>query len=352
MKKRVLRCFIVLPIFLFAFSMLFSINSEAASISKKRTTLVTKQSVQLKVKGTSKKAKWKSTNNKIATVNKKGKVIAKKKGTCKIYAKIGKKKYICVVKVESPKLNKTKLALNKGKTYVLKLNGNTQKIKWRSTNKKVAVVSSKGKVKALKSGKCNVYAKIGTKKYVCSVKVVTPQNTVKPKPPTQQKPEAPQLGSRENPRSGYTAFVTDMYDFGDCIGRFRIQLLDYKDGQDALNLVMKNGYTDMPSETQEYIYFKFKIDYISGNEQVSASDIFNYHSNIFNSERNYKINNIGWAHGYDDVEDIDDVSLYPGGSAVCSTAILIKKGHTPVTYRLETGYDEKIGDIYTWFKTK
>ena len=46
------------------------------------------------------KAKYKTSNKKIATVNGKGKIVAKKKGTAKITVMIGKKKVTCKVKVK------------------------------------------------------------------------------------------------------------------------------------------------------------------------------------------------------------------------------------------------------------
>ena len=49
-----------------------------------------------------KKAKWSTSNKKIATVTKNGKVTAKKNGKCNIICKIGKKKYTIPVKVVSP----------------------------------------------------------------------------------------------------------------------------------------------------------------------------------------------------------------------------------------------------------
>ena len=45
-------------------------------------------------------AKWKSSNNKIATVDKKGKITAKKKGTTIITVKSGKKTVKCKVTVK------------------------------------------------------------------------------------------------------------------------------------------------------------------------------------------------------------------------------------------------------------
>lgn len=72
-------------------------------LNKKKVTLYVGKSVRLKVKGTKKKAKWKSSNKKVAVVSSKGKVSAKKKGTARITAKIGKKKLVCRVTVKNKK---------------------------------------------------------------------------------------------------------------------------------------------------------------------------------------------------------------------------------------------------------
>lgn len=69
------------------------------------------------------------------------------------------------------KLNKSKLSLYVGKSYTLKLKNIKNKIKWKSSKKSVATVSSKGKVKAKKKGSCKITAKVGKKKYVCKVTV-------------------------------------------------------------------------------------------------------------------------------------------------------------------------------------
>jgi len=69
------------------------------SISNKTLKLKKGVSFQLKLKGTKKKPVWKSSNKKIATVSKNGKVKAKKAGKAVISAKIGKKKYKCKLRV-------------------------------------------------------------------------------------------------------------------------------------------------------------------------------------------------------------------------------------------------------------
>lgn len=72
-----------------------------AKINKSKVTVYVGQSTVLKVSGTKKKANWKTSNNKVATV-KNGKVTAKKSGTAVITAKVGSKKYTCKVTVKNP----------------------------------------------------------------------------------------------------------------------------------------------------------------------------------------------------------------------------------------------------------
>ena len=65
--------------------------------SKKTVTLIAGNSSKIKVK--QKGAKFTSSNKKIATVSKKGKIKAKKPGTCKITVKVKKSKKKVTVKV-------------------------------------------------------------------------------------------------------------------------------------------------------------------------------------------------------------------------------------------------------------
>ena len=78
-----------------------------------------------------------------------------------------------VTQVEAAvKLNKNSATLNVGDTLKLKVTGTKKTVIWSSTNKKVAKVTSKGKVKALKSGKCYIKATVGKKTYKCKIVVV------------------------------------------------------------------------------------------------------------------------------------------------------------------------------------
>lgn len=71
------------------------------------------------------------------------------------------------------KMNKTKLNVNVGKTATLKMVGikKSDKVKWKTSNKKIATVSQKGKVKGIKKGKATITATVNKKKYKCVVTV-------------------------------------------------------------------------------------------------------------------------------------------------------------------------------------
>ena len=173
MKK--LRKLFIFFVMLLAFCVAVPTNSQAAvKLSKKSVTLLTGQSATLKISGTKKKAKWSTNKKSIAMVTQKGKVTAKKKGTAIITAKIGSKKYTCKVTVQAPSINKKSVTLKKGSTYTLKLNGTNQKVTWKSSNKSIATVSSKGKVTAKSSGTATITATVLKKKYTCKVTVKAP----------------------------------------------------------------------------------------------------------------------------------------------------------------------------------
>lgn len=121
---------------------------------------------------TNKTLNYRSGNSKVVSVNAKGQITAKKKGTATVSVKTTDGTNIVVyyrvtVKqlVTSVKLNKKAIPLRvkgkaKQKTYTLKAtvskDANNKKVKWTTSNKKVAVVTSKGKVTAKKKGTCYI----------------------------------------------------------------------------------------------------------------------------------------------------------------------------------------------------
>lgn len=80
--------------------------------------------------------------------------------------------------VYAASINKKSITLNKGESKTLKIQNGSGTWKWSSSNKKVAKVTQKGKVTALKEGTCKIYAKKGKKTLACSVTVNLPHKFV------------------------------------------------------------------------------------------------------------------------------------------------------------------------------
>lgn len=76
-----------------------------------------------------------------------------------------------VAQAATLKMSTTKLVLAVGQTKTLSVTGSTKKATWSSSKKSVATVSSKGKVTSVAVGTAKVTAKIGDKKFYCTVTV-------------------------------------------------------------------------------------------------------------------------------------------------------------------------------------
>lgn len=77
------------------------------------------------------------------------------------------------------KINKTKVTITEGKTVQLKVTGTKKKIKWSTSKKSVATVTTKGKVTGKKAGTATITAKVGKKALKCKV-MVKKKSTPKP----------------------------------------------------------------------------------------------------------------------------------------------------------------------------
>lgn len=160
-----------------------AIKLNVSSITLRRKQATTKVKVSM-VYGDSIKS-WASSNKKIVTVDKNGKIKAgTKTGTAKITVtlKSGKKATLKVkvqtAKVKTTKISglKKKLTIKKGKSVTLKPVvspiTSQEKVTYRSSNKKIATVSSKGVVKGRRKGTVTITVKSGkvTKKIKITVK--------------------------------------------------------------------------------------------------------------------------------------------------------------------------------------
>ena len=161
------------------------------TVNAATVTLKVKQSTTgLKVTGLAKGdsvKSWKSSNRKVFTVSGKAngtcKITGKKKGTAKLEITLasGLKKTV-KVKVQKTAVKTTKISglkknvsLKKGKKTTLKPViapfTSREKVTYRSSNKKVATVSSKGVVTAKKKGTAKITVRSGKKSYTVKIKV-------------------------------------------------------------------------------------------------------------------------------------------------------------------------------------
>lgn len=176
----------LISVLLIAFALVFAlpagmpgraVTAEAATVrlNAKKIYLIKGRTKKLRVRGiSSKKAakvKWRSSNRSVASVNRQGKVTARKKGTAVITAKLSGKKYTCRVTVETPRINRKSRTIAVGDSFRLKMKGTKQTVRWKSSRSRVATVSSRGLVKGKREGTANITASVGGRTYTCRVTV-------------------------------------------------------------------------------------------------------------------------------------------------------------------------------------
>ena len=126
------------------------------------------------------KITYTTSNKNIAAVNSEGIVTGKKTGTAKITVKSGNKK--AVVTVYVTRIKTTNLSgvpktqtLSRGKTFTIKAaaspKNTDEKIIYKSSNTKIAAVTSKGVVKGIRKGTATITVQSGSKKVTCKVTV-------------------------------------------------------------------------------------------------------------------------------------------------------------------------------------
>lgn len=142
---------------------------KSVTLNKTKLTLGAKEKFTLKAtvkpsNATNKTVSWSSSNKKVATVTSKGAVTTKKTGKVTITAKADGKSKKCVITVKKAPnkitLNAKAKTLKKGKKFQIKAklpkNTASYKITYKTSNKKVATVTSSGKVTAKKKGKATI----------------------------------------------------------------------------------------------------------------------------------------------------------------------------------------------------
>lgn len=135
-------------------------GTEPFTLDKKKASLKSGQSVQLRASGSTGKITWSTSNSKVAKVSSTGKVTALKEGTATITAKCGSKKASCKITVtgQSIKLNIKKATVTEGEDIQLLVKGGSGVIEWKSNNIYVAQVSSDGSVTGISKGTATITA--------------------------------------------------------------------------------------------------------------------------------------------------------------------------------------------------
>ena len=133
-------------------------------------------------KNVTKSAKYRSSNSKIAKVNKNGVITALRPGTVKITTKYKGKSKTTKVTVKKAKLslNKKSLQLTTGQKFTLKAFANkstisNKNIKWTSSNSNIATINKNGTITTKKSGTATISCKTTIGKV--SARVTVKSNT-------------------------------------------------------------------------------------------------------------------------------------------------------------------------------
>lgn len=166
-----------------------TLNKTTASVTKGKTLQLT--ATVTPGNATKKEVKWSTSNKNVAMVSTSGLVTAKSAGTATITctAQDGSSvKATCKITVKNPVVKVTKVTLNKTtatlapketltlKATVTPTNATNKAVTWKSSNTKIATVSSSGKVTAKAAGTVTITcrAKDGSgKKATCKITVYT-----------------------------------------------------------------------------------------------------------------------------------------------------------------------------------
>ena len=235
------------------------------------------------------------------------------------------------------KLNKTKISLQRGKTYTLKVKGTKKKVKWSSNKKTIATVTRKGKVTAQKLGTAVITANIGKKKYKCKVKVW--QKTTKK--PTKTNTEPNPIGTRVNPadpRIGITLDTTG--------GTVYFKLTETLKGQEAENRLLQMNQSLEEIKQGEYehtgttlVLFVYDVQAVNGFAAypLNGLDIINSYT-LYDGTCSKNIKNIEsfyLSEGYEAMIPTN-LNLYTGASSKMYEVLWIPNEMTSFSNQIYT----------------
>jgi uncharacterized protein YjdB len=187
LKKFLLSVFLCFSIFLIStpipnISAKSSTSIDFILLSQYKNTLnISEEFYLIAITSTGKKATFKSSDSKIASVNTYGKVLGKKAGTATITAKIKDAEASCIITV-----NPTEVSIKSKDTHLergdtLKLSATTSngsKVSWKSSKKSVATIDDTGLVTCMKPGEAIITATANGSSATCVITVKPPRVTL------------------------------------------------------------------------------------------------------------------------------------------------------------------------------
>lgn len=182
MKKITTKLLIMIIIGVLAGAYLPVHNAEAADVklSSTKKTIYTGEVFTLTLKNAKSTVKWKSSNEKVATVDSNGKVTALGSGTAKITAKYKSATYTCKVTVKTPHISCKSAELYVDGTIQLTMFG-AEILRCYSSDENVATVSNEGLIKAIGSGKTDITVVCSDgKNYICRIQVIDANDSFVP----------------------------------------------------------------------------------------------------------------------------------------------------------------------------
>ena len=228
----------------------------------------------------------------------------------------------------------TSLTLRKGATYTLRPKGLLGAVYWTSSKKYVARVTQTGVITAEDTGTTVIRAKAGHTTLSCKVKVKKKSK----KSGSKYNPKL--LPSKKNKGYNFTFYMEEKK-----IGKFNIQIEKFAYGDESAKMALNNKTNPKPKSTEQYLFFTVRLKYMSGSQTVKMSHVFNYNKNIFGAYGAKQLIPENYGYGFGTHENMLTVNISPGNTITADVAILVEKGYTPVTFRLQTGPKS-----YTWLK--
>ncbi|BCN31735.1 Ig-like domain-containing protein [Anaeromicropila herbilytica] len=234
----------------------------------------------------------------------------------------------------SYKLNKTKLTMHISQSITLKVNDSKHYISWTSSNKKVAIVSTDGKVTALASGKAIITASIVNQKLKCNIHVKKPN------------------GKNNNPYIGYDQKTMLFQDYIFSKSQeISMQLEQTIVGDSAYEILRnENMFNKKPTKNTHWILYQFHLKYRkgSGTKTLSASDVLQNYKCFYESDGKtpVKVKEFAFFNKLRAGKDLYDVVLKEGEESDVWVGILIDNSISYPLYRIPVK-----GEKYLWFST-